>query len=227
MKQSKMPKTVCRLSDSTARMLDSYALAATAFGVSVLALAPASEAKIIYTPTHHVVKEGGQYKLDLNSDGVIDFTIQAKYTQTTSGFFEILSAVPAAGNGVQGWTGYEPWAFALKSGQRIGSQQYFPAKVLADYGTLAGSGHPSGSWVNVNKRYLGLKFKIKGKIHYGWARMNLSVNRTSITGTLTGYAYETVVQKPIKAGQTKDSSDESVQPKTVGQLAKGATSAQK
>jgi hypothetical protein len=47
-----------------------------------------------------------------------------------------------------------------------------------------------GPWVNVKDRYLGLKFQIKGNTHYGWARLNVKVSKTTITATLTGYAYE-------------------------------------
>ena len=139
------------------------------------------------------------------------------------GFFASLSAVPATGNGVQGWTGYAPWASALKAGRRIGSQQYFPGKVLAFYCSPFCSGVPTGSWVNVSKRYLGLEVKVDGKIHYGWARMNVSVKGSSIVGTLTGYAYETVPGKPIKAGQTKDDDEATVQPASLGHLAQGAS----
>jgi hypothetical protein len=42
----------------------------------------------------------------------------------------------------------------------------------------------------------------KGRIHYGWARLSVSTS-FHFTATLTGYAYETIPGKPIKAGQTK------------------------
>jgi hypothetical protein len=54
-----------------------------------------------------------------------------------------------------------------------------------------------------------LRFKIAGKIHYGWARLSVQVlNQSSITATLSGYAYETIPGKPIIAGKIKDPSDE-------------------
>jgi hypothetical protein len=43
--------------------------------------------------------------------------------------------------------------------------------------------------------YLGLKFVIKGKTHYGWARLAVSAQRFVVTATLTRYAYETVPGK--------------------------------
>ena len=49
-----------------------------------------------------------------------------------------------------------------------------------------------------------MKFRIKGKVHYGWARLNVAVGNSRISATLTGYAYETIAGKSIKAGQTKE-----------------------
>jgi hypothetical protein len=71
-------KIVSNLSESVKQQLNMYAIAAGAGGVSLLALAQPSEAKIIYThanvqlsPQKGVVK----YKLDLNHDGITDFTL--------------------------------------------------------------------------------------------------------------------------------------------------------
>lgn len=225
MKQSLRLRNPANLPESVHQQLNMYALAASAAGVGILALAAPAEARISYTPAHHVIAEGGHYRLDINRDGITDFTLQAQITHTTSysGFFASLSAVPAAGNGVEGWTGYSPWASALKAGGRIGSQQYFPGKVMALYCSPLCSGGPVGSWVNVNKRYLGLEFKVGGKIHYGWARLNVTVQGSSIVATLTGYAYETVPGKPIKAGETKDDDEATFQPASLGHLAQGAS----
>src|ERR1022692_3396436 len=224
------------LSPSTQKRLNSYALAASAAGVGALALALPAEAKIIYTPAHHVIKQGGTYRLDVNHDGITDFTLTDKYTATSSGFYATLSAGPAVGNGLEGWTGPRPWAFALKPGAAIGPRHYFPGQVLVEAASLAGSITYAGSWVNVKNRYAGLQFKIKGKIHYGWARFSVQVvNRSSITATMTGYAYETVPNKPIHAGQTKSGDESAVKPltpaahpipvrqsPTLGQLAMGS-----
>jgi hypothetical protein len=174
----------------------------------MLALALPAEAKIIYTPAHRVIKQGSSFHLDLNHDGVTDFTLQNVLTHGSITGHATLSAKPAKGNGAEGWTGYRPYAFALKRGAPIGSRQYFPGLVLAgarsdvDLGT-----YYSGSWMNVKNRYLGLKFKINGKTHYGWARLSIQVQHLSITATLTGYAYETTPNKAIIAGKTSGSDE--------------------
>jgi hypothetical protein len=85
-----------------------------------------------------------------------------------------------------------------------------------------------GPWLKVSPGYLGLKFKVNGKIHYGWARFT---NMGCFGGTLTGYAYETIPGKAIIAGATKGPSDPepttslntpTPEPATLGALAMGA-----
>ena len=68
-------------------------------------------------------------------------------------------------------------------------------------------GGTSGQWLNVNDRYLGLRFRVDGKMHYGWARMSVKVQGFDITGTLTGYAFETIPGKSIRAGQIGGKND--------------------
>jgi hypothetical protein len=59
-------------------------------------------------------------------------------------------------------------------------------------------------WQNVKNRYLGVKFLIKGKTHYGWVRLNVKhTPPIGIDAVITGYAYETIAGKPIIAGKTK------------------------
>jgi hypothetical protein len=72
-KRSSRPRATAELSDSLHHRLNSYALAASAAGVGVLAVAQPADAKIVYTPAHVVVSE--VVPLDLNHDGIVDFTI--------------------------------------------------------------------------------------------------------------------------------------------------------
>jgi len=82
----------------------------------------------------------------------------------------------------------------------------------------------NGPWHNVKNRYLGMKFLIKGKPHFGWARLNASCSPKvgGVTGLLTGYAYETIPNKPIVTGKTKGS-DVVVEHATLGHLAAGTS----
>ena len=116
------------------------------------------------------------------------------------------------------------WGFAsaLYRGAKIGPGQAFYGRkgaIMAWRQCPVGCTRclSGGEWWDVTNRFLGLKFKIKGKTHYGWARLSVHLNGTNITSTLTGYAYETIPNKPIITGKTKEAA-----PATLGALAMGA-----
>jgi hypothetical protein len=213
------PKTPSRLSESVYRQLNVYALAASAAGVSLLALTEPSAAEIIYTKTHIVIGTKHIYHLDLNHDGITDFRIKNS-TFTSDFHHESLYALPAQPhNGAAGASqSGARLAFALRRGAIVGPKQPFSGVLMA-----ASTSGPLGQWVNVNGRYLGLRFLIKGKVHYGWARMNVNVAvGKTITATLTGYAYETIPSKPIVAGETKGPHVITPASASLGRLARGS-----
>ncbi len=81
-----------------------------------------------------------------------------------------------------------------------------------------------GKWINVTNRYLGLKFKIGRKTHYGWTRLNVHLpGNYLVDATLTGYAYETIPNKPIIAGKTRGRDVITLEPASLGHLAQGAS----
>jgi len=86
-------KTISGLPDSINRQLSIYALAASAAGVGVLAMVQPTQGKIIYTSTHKTIKVHQHYNLDLNHDGITDFTIQLKtsHTRGTSAFSTLMA----------------------------------------------------------------------------------------------------------------------------------------
>jgi hypothetical protein len=190
-----------------------YALAATAGGVGVLAVTQAAEAKIVYTPAHVVIGRDHKVALDLNHDGKNDFSFQETFITTTSvgeAHSLILSVLPTHKTN-QIW-GMGHHASALAAGVRVGPKGRFSyakktmAVDLYQEGT-GGSGTCGGAWENVKNRYLGFKFNIKGTTHFGWARLNVTCittfNNHQINALLTGYAYETIPNKPIITGKTK------------------------
>lgn len=80
---------------------------------------------------------------------------------------------------------------------------------------LSGCGHGGGggNWLNVSNRYLGMAFRIKGKTHYGWARLSVKYQFLhGLTATLSGYAYETIAGKSIVARKTKGPDDDVEKP---------------
>jgi hypothetical protein len=181
-----------------------YALAASAAGVGVLALAQCAEAKIVYTPLHKVIRPNHRYLIDLNHDGKPDFAIQnISHCDTDNTCTSVVSAIQYRANGVEGTLGTRftpPRAYALKAGARIGTGHPFFGRKMAGAGQTT-----QANWYNVTNGYLGLKLRIKGQAHYGWARVTVKLEIGFVV-TLTGYAYETIPNKPIIAG--KKSSDE-------------------
>ena len=174
----------------------------------------------------------GTALLDLNHDGNADFVFNNWWTggNGTSvgpqGTLSILPAQKGDGNAIVGYRTAGQgsllyFASALQAGARIGPKRLFLSPNHVDWMYVAGSSF--GQWKDVRNRYLGFKFAIKAKTHYGWARLNVSFNPTNrkITAILTGYAYETTPNKAIIAGKTKGADDCVDQPATLGRLALG------
>lgn len=223
MKQFSRPRTPSGLSDSLNHGLKMYTLAASAAGVGMLALAQPAQAEIIYTKTHEVIAPAEQYNLDLSHDKITDFTVVNFWTtECPDSCGQWLYLKPAAGNSEVGSVVNRGWHFAraLSKGSAIGPNGHF----LAGNASMAAAFSTQGSvgpWRNVTNRYLGLKFQIKGKTHYGWARLSVAGGFGSITATLTGYAYETIPNKRIIAGKTTGTDVITVEPATLGSLALG------
>jgi len=217
-------RPVAKLHHSLESRLTTYALAAGAAGVGLAVFSQPAEAKIVYTRADKQLP----VKLDLNHDGITDFLLRIGFG--TYGSFGV--TVQALKNNQV--VGYKPhlssglsWASALNPGVKVGPNQRFGTyywMVLGRCGSEAkgssSSCFGSGPWNNVQNRYLGFEFFIKGKVHYGWARLNVTVGKT-VNAVLTGYAYETVKNKALVTGQTKGS-DAMAGPGTLGHLARGA-----
>ena len=172
--------TTTNLSGSVHYLLNMYALAAGATGVGALALAQAAEAKIVYTPTHTAIHRGfpGILQLDLNHDGNSDLKFENWWNSSTDrGPEGFLSVFPSGTNGIRGYSTGNNFVFfasALRAGQTIGPKQRFISPRQNDWMWRASIGW--GQWDDVNNRYVGLRFTIKGKTHYGWARLNVHLN---------------------------------------------------
>jgi hypothetical protein len=219
------------LPESTNRRLDSYALAAGAAGVSLFAMAQPAEAEIIFTPTHVVIGFRGSYDLDIDNDGTTDFFIRG-YGDGVNG--EFLDISVKGGGGVEfmrsctGSTSYCTYAQALNRGAKIGHRDFRLFMGIARAAKNGGNYYSHGPWCNVQNHYLGLQVSIHGGPHYGWARMSVRVQGVSITALITGYAYETISGKAIRAGQKQSAPDTSASdmapadPGTLGALAQGS-----
>jgi hypothetical protein len=211
------PLAPADLPESIHRRLNMYGLAATAAGVGLLAVASPADAKIIYTPVHRVIGPNHSYNVDLNHDKITDFTIVNHVSACTDFCFFELRQYPTSGNSAVGYAvgSGQFLGSDLKPGARIGPRSPFKkgtAALVIARSNLYTSNRTIvyGPWADVKGRYLGLKFQINGKSHYGWARLNVKVSNATITATLTGYAYETIPNKAIIAGNTKEPDEISI-----------------
>jgi hypothetical protein len=220
-----------QLSESMHRRLSAYTLAASAAGVGMLALVQPAEARIVYTPAH--LNCSDFCYVNLNHDGQVDLSVHG------GGSTSATSCAFVTGVGVNAFTSlYSPrntvvgkgtsWRFvsALPAGVLIGAANNSVGNMaLRKPNRCNHTTAFTGPWANggkgVKNRYLGLKFYFKKQAHYGWLRFNVAVHRQHnpvFQVTLTGYAYETVPNKPILAGQ-EHGKDEA----TLGHLATGAS----
>jgi hypothetical protein len=135
-----------------------YTLAASAAGVSLLALAPLSEAEIIYTKAHVVLgaRSNMHYPLDLNHDKIVDFYLSHQYF-TSSGFHSAIF-VPyySLANKLNrvAFATSKHGALAFRAGEKIGPSVFFwmSGQLAAAEGTV---GKPpfayQGEWGNDGK----------------------------------------------------------------------------
>ena len=199
-----------------------YALVA---GAGLLA-APAAQAGVIYTPADVwiTLSQNNPYNLNIDNTGPPEFQFNVtrgsfvtSYWQSSWGALRVSPL--GAGGGVLGYVGYVGYgvkAHALQQSAWIGPQasgSWLAGNVKM--GSRTYGGH-YGDWNNVNDRYLGLRFQIGGNTHYGWARLDVSVDSQAYyTAHLTGYAYNDAAGADIHA------SGGIPEPSTLGLLAGG------
>jgi hypothetical protein len=232
-------RKAAKLSQPLHRDLAAYALAASAAGVTLLALAPPTEAQIVYTPTHELLTKDGHMSIDLNNDGVTDVTVREIFcTLGEAAYFNSLQANPEPGGAIVRADDVLGYAKAMVAGSTIGGRDTFiSSHPLMDAEYVYG-GYYYGSWAYAGPKYLGVRFLIGSETHYGWARISATYeeHHHHIAALLTGYAYETQPNAPIRAGDTgqdtgqsgEDAAPEAVSPTrpkamaSLGALARGA-----
>ncbi|MGA3349084.1 MAG: hypothetical protein ABSC33_08670 [Candidatus Sulfotelmatobacter sp.] len=223
--------------------LINYALAATAAGVGIMALAQTAEAKVIATQVNLVVPiNGGVIQFDINGDGIPDFGLSATTFGTSfggqvrhqgrpplGGFArgKLLCIPEQAGNGV---ATINSFAAALPPNIQIGPGRHFAQKTvdMADIFVTGcgGSSLAYGDWKGTHPphAYLPVEFTdAGGALHYGWVRISSKeTGATHFNATIDGYAYETVPNKPIMSGAVSGPVAEQMSPPTSDAFASPA-----
>lgn len=249
MKRSPRTRVPSTLPSSIQQHLSEYALAAGAAGVSLLAMAQPSVAEVVYTPADVTIGRNGTYALDINQDGTPDFMFVEIVSHPRGGdpsSRQTLWLKSRPGNGANCASTFCISSFTdpapLEAGTPIPAHSHgwvggYRPMATEEY--ISGSPFLFGSWgyLPQKNKYLSLRFKINGETHFGWARLSVefrsgssSEERTWVLH-LSGYAYETIAGKGIRAGQTEGGDDANASPepvrpsgeisKTLGKLALG------
>ena len=221
------------LSQKLTKNLKDYAFAASAAGIGVMGMSQPGQAKIVYTPAN--INVGGPTAIDLNNDGVADFSIQ----EFCCGAHSVILAVKpsVAGNQIRPnatsfFAACGFFGVPVGPGEKFTSGTSYLGLRMATAGSYGGeSAWFLGPWANAHNRYLGFKFLINGQTHYGWARVSVPNFLDGNAVTITGYAYETtpqmalkegIVSGPVKAGESADLLAPVEDRASLGALAMGA-----
>ncbi|WP_055443600.1 T9SS type A sorting domain-containing protein [Lacinutrix himadriensis] len=196
-----MKKTTLKNSSNLTKRLAKYG----ALSAAIAGIADAN-GQIVFTDVNpdFAGGNGTSYALDMDNDSVFDFGIIGS-TAPAIGFY---GALPS-----NSWVGSNPsfkYPFALDSGAVISSAQSIWYGGTSNVGTLnytsCYNGIGGSNWCGVTDKFLGLRFQIAGNTHYGWAKLDVSLSGDSFT--VKEYAYNSVPDESIIAGQTELSIDE-------------------
>ncbi|HTS38460.1 MAG TPA: hypothetical protein VMH04_22490 [Candidatus Solibacter sp.] len=200
LKNSTSSRATARIDCALEKKLVAYVAAAGAAGVSLLSFSQPASAHIVYTPANSTLD--GKLNIDLNHDGIPDFLVSSNHI---SHLFFVVVAPKVNGNAIREAVKVGGAAAGF-FGMPVANGEKFVTNTFYSYGVLMAGGYAYGPystvfgpWLNKQDRYLGLKFIIQGQVHYGWARMSFGALNPVV---LSGYAYETIPNKPILEGHT-------------------------
>ena len=179
----------------------------TAFIVTTMMISVSANAQIVYTDvnpdstlTCSISNCSKSYNLDLNNDGIIDFLINTGWRRLNCSMLSVstvkfVSETPQIGNGAV--------TLMINANDIIDSNLAFSASngTLLSITTGPVCSGSSGNWTSTSDHYLGLKLTVGANIYYGWVRLNVVV-ASSASFTVQDYAYNTIPNQPILAGQT-------------------------
>jgi len=177
--------------------LRGYIAAAGAAGVGLMAIAQPTEAKVVYTPLANIPLQS-LTTIDLNGDGITDLSFH--FSQTGYGAFQFVD-LDGSNSLVFGTVNHQSGPLPLPWLTRIGPKSPFSKRdgIITGVDGCHSTCGKLGVWLHQVDKYIGIKFSISGQTHYGWMRLTV---QGALSGYASGYAYETVPNKPILAGVT-------------------------
>ena len=174
-----------------------------------------ANAQIVYTdviPDSTISTNGGMYNLDLNNDGIIDFTFKVYHSVVGcaplgyshgSGWVRIL---PSGSNQVADTILNHPNPLNLNTviGNGISFWSNDSLQTLRSFFRNCGSSIVySGYWIPTGDHYLGLKLIGNFATYFGWVRLDVHAFSLAVIGVvIKDYAYNSIADQPILAGDT-------------------------
>jgi len=177
------------------------------YGALAVAIAGASDAygQIDYTDIDpDEVLTGTRFLLDLNGDGTTDYEISndGVFSGATPGTTaRVYTSNSSSILGLNGGGNYN-YPFALSEGAPIDDAQTTWI-ANANYQTLnwQGCAYTNSQWCDGQvDKYLGLRITIGTDKYYGWVRMDIPADASSIT--IKDYAINTIANEGLLAGET-------------------------
>ncbi len=194
------------------RRLAVYALAGSTGVAAVTAASPVAQGAVVYTSAHQfglgTYDAEAVIPIDLNHDGVTDFTLVGTELSdfSTGGLAHTAAVFVVGGSGNKvagsGTVFQEPEAQALRAAQKI--VPALPFAPLGRRGLLLAFnlfGAVGGNFDNLENRFLALELQSNGQTYYGWARVNVRTAGGTFFFELVDYAYQDTPNVPIRAGE--------------------------
>lgn len=180
----------------------------------IASCAASLQSEIVYTRLNVSVPIDGSFQIDLDRNGVVDFTVTSHLIQAycqTGDEYEWNLRVTADGvNAVVANTARVGgvYASALPAGIPVNANSRFAGGQSTFAEMLWGScGSGSlGEWLNTPDRYLGVQFRASDNTtHYGWVKLNTSAyvdgsGNLHCSTVISGIAYQTIPEEQILTG---------------------------
>ncbi|HXM21636.1 MAG TPA: PEP-CTERM sorting domain-containing protein [Terriglobales bacterium] len=206
-------KTPCELPEHLHRRLNSYALAASAAGVAVLACSVPAYAAPVCKTLHVSLVNTDTYALNPAHQQVPPFNIAETWKDVSSltttfwnrGFFIPNWPGAMALLGAKNLPADVPSGASIGPGGRFGKGQSYG--LLFTYGPGGGGTlhHHKGNLQLQQINYIGFEFPLAGENHYGWVRLRVTfkLGGDGAIGTMHihSYGHETTPNTAIHAGQ--------------------------
>ncbi len=193
-----------------------------AFIVTAILFSVSANAQIIYTDVNPDIIQTCQTfqcsknsTLDLNNDGVLDLKLDlilSTITRPTPPFLQYFNGSIKASplNGSSILTNGSGYPLKMNLNEVINSNgswsnsanQILIAKSYAGLTYVLNSS--VGNWMNTINGFLGLKIVSGSQTYYGWVRLSININVPPTIGSfkIIDYAYNSISNQPILAGQT-------------------------